>query len=79
MKNDNIFIHAAIAAAISFGISIYAWLGLGVFLAGPFWAVSTGVAAIAVLAGWLSGRRLLVTAFAAFLLRAGVLALALQG
>ena len=79
MRNDSLFLHLALAAAISFGISVYAWLGLGVFLPVPFWAVSSGVALAATVIGWMAGRRLLVTAAAAFLARTAFLAMALSG
>ena len=77
MKNGNFRFHLAVAAAISFGVSLFAWGALGVFEMVPFWAVSTGVAIVAATAGWLSGRRVAVTAAVAFLLRAAILAAAL--
>jgi hypothetical protein len=76
MKNDNFLIHLAVAAAISFGVSIYAWAGLGVFAPVPFLAVSSGVSIAAALGGFLAGRRLALTAAIALILRIAILAAA---
>lgn len=79
MKVHSLLLHFALAAAISFGLSIYAWIGLGIFRPAPFWAVSVGVALAATLVGWMTGRRLFVTAAAALIARAAILAMALPG
>jgi hypothetical protein len=77
MKNDSFFLHLAVAAAISFGVSIYAFAVLGVFAPVPFVAVSTGVALAAALGGFLlGGRRLALTAAIALILRIAILAAA---
>lgn len=76
MKNGNFLVHLAVAAAISFGVSIYAWAVLGVFAPVPFLAVSSGVTVAAALAGWAGGRRLALTAAIAFVLRIAILAAA---
>ncbi len=77
MKNGDFLIHLALAAAISFGVSLFAWVALGVFEIIPFWAVSTGVAIIAAATGWLSGRRVAVTLAVALILRVAILAAAI--
>jgi len=79
MKSGKFHIHLAVAAAISFGISFFAWSALGVFETIPFWTVSISITLVASFAGWISGRRLAVTATVAFLARAAFLAAAVSG
>lgn len=74
--NGRFLIHLAVAAAISFGVSVYAWAVLGVFAPVPFLIVSSGVAVAAALAGWFGGRRLALTAAIALILRIAILAAA---
>lgn len=79
MTTSQLSTHLALAGAISFGISIFAWAALGVFELAPFVIVSTGVAIASAAAGWLLGRRLEITAAAAFIGRTAILAAAISG
>ena len=65
--------HLVIASLISFGLSIYAWLGLGVFELIPFFIVS-GVCALtgAVIGGWLAGSNIMITIGMTALIRVAV-------
>ena len=65
--------HLLIAALISFGLSIYAWLGLGVFALIPFLIVSSLCALTgAVIGGWLAGSNIMITMGSTTLIRIAV-------
>ena len=67
------FTHLLIAALISFGLSIYAWLGLGVFALIPFLIVSSLCAlAGAIIGRWMAGSNIMLTIGATTLIRVAV-------
>ncbi|WP_339748729.1 hypothetical protein [uncultured Maricaulis sp.] len=65
----NVLRHLLLAAAVSYGLSGLFWLVLNVFNLQGFIAVSAACALAGALAGWLSGRRLWVTAGATAVIR----------
>ena len=61
--------HSILALAISFGLSTFFWLALGVFNLQAFWAVSIGCACLGVVFGLVFFRKLLVTGLATAMIR----------
>ena len=54
--------HLTVAGLISFGLSLYAWLGLGVFALWPFIIVSSVCAlAGAIIGYWIANSNILMT------------------
>lgn len=56
--------HILLALAISYGLSVFFWLALNVFILTGFIVVSAGCALAGALLGYLAGKRLWVTAIA---------------
>ena len=71
--------HLALAAILSFGLSLGFWVLLGVFDLRGFWVVSTACALIGGLGGYLAGKRIAVTALLTMIVRIAVFALVVQG
>lgn len=61
--------HSALALIVSFGLSVFFWLALGVFNLQGFWAVSIGCAFLGVVLGLVFFRRLWVTGAATAMIR----------
>ncbi len=72
MKSKSFLAHILVAALLSYGLSIFFRFAFGVFNLGGFIGVSALAAAIGLLAGWLSGKRLLVTALVTVMVRIGL-------
>lgn len=65
--------HLLVATLISFGLSIYAWIGLGIFALLPFLTVSSVCAfAGAAIGGWLAGSNIMITMGSTTLIRVAV-------
>ncbi len=79
MKNNSLLVHFALAAILSFGISIAVWLLFDIFNPVGFLIASGCAALFGALAGWSSGRLLATTFSATVLVRAGILFFALGG
>ena len=61
--------HSALALIVSFGLSVFFWLALGVFNLQGFWAVSIGCASLGVVFGLVFFRRIWVTGAATAMIR----------
>lgn len=64
--------HALVALGLSYGLSLYFWLGLGTFNLVGFIFVSAIVALIGGASGWFIKRNLWITAIVTVLLRIAV-------
>lgn len=71
--------HLALAAILSFGLSLGFWAVFGVFDLRGFWVVSTACALIGALGGYLAGKRLAATTLLTVIVRVAVFALVVQG
>ncbi|VAV93675.1 hypothetical protein MNBD_ALPHA06-1011 [hydrothermal vent metagenome] len=61
--------HTAYALVLSYGLSVFFWLGFGVFNLVGFIVVSALTAALGVASGWVLGKKLGITLLATFVFR----------
>lgn len=78
-KNPSFMAHITLAIIIAYGLSVYFWLGLGVFNLIGFIGVSALAVVIGLAAGWLMGKRLWVTALATLAARLILYAVMMRG
>jgi hypothetical protein len=71
--------HAGLALAISFGLSVLFWLGLGVFGPTSFWLASLSSAILGLAFGYFIFRKLLMTAIATVLVRVTIFMVVMMG
>lgn len=69
---NNPIYHAIAALGLSYGLSVYFWLGLGTFNLIGFILVSAGVALVGGLCGWFLNKNIWVTIVATIILRVAV-------
>jgi hypothetical protein len=73
------FIHFVVALGLAYGLSVFFWLGLGVFNLAGFIVVSALAALAGLLTGWFGNKRLWLTALATVLIRLGLYAFMMRG
>ncbi|PHS24609.1 MAG: hypothetical protein COA84_08935 [Robiginitomaculum sp.] len=71
--------HALAALFVSYGLSVFFWLGLGVFNLIGFIIVSALAAAMGLGAGWVMKKRLWVTIMATLVIRIALYVLMTRG
>ena len=71
-KAASIIPHIAIAVIIAYGLSVFFWLGLGVFNPVGFLFVSGLAATLGVITGWALNKRLWITALITLICRLGL-------
>ncbi len=64
-----LWLHAALALAVSYGLSLFFWFGLGVFNLAGFVIISALAAALGLTAGWRAHKKLWITALATLVVR----------
>jgi hypothetical protein len=71
--------HFIVALGIAYGLSVFFWLGLGVFNLVGFIVVSALAAIAGLLVGWFGKQRLWLTGLATALIRLGLYAFMMRG
>ena len=74
-----LWLHGVVALALAYGLSLFFWLGLGVFNLPGFMMISFLAAATGLAAGWLAGRRLWLTALVTSVVRIALYVLMTHG
>ncbi len=71
--------HLLVAVLVSYGLSAFFWLGLGVFNLMGFVIISALAAILGVSTGWVMGKRLWITATASLAYRLALYGLMMRG
>ena len=78
-RTASLMAHALAALVVSYGLSVYFWLGFGVFNLSGFIVISALAAAMGFIAGWVMKKRLWVTIMATLVIRVALYVVMTRG